>query len=63
MNRQIKQSLEPSSIPKRTHKQQILCDAIEQNYQTLEHTIQVYVSRVIKQFGNKFDLSCDLDSI
>ena len=63
MNRQVKQSLEPSSIPKRSHKQQVLCDAIEQNYHILERTVQVYVSRVIKQFGNKFDLSCDRNSI
>lgn len=63
MNRQTKKSLEPSSIPKRTHKQQILCDAIEENYQALERTIQVYVTRVIKQFGNKFDLGCDRDSL
>ena len=63
MNQQTKRSLEPSLIPKRTPKQQILCDAIEQNYQTLERTIQVYISKVIKQFGNKFDLSCDRNSI
>ena len=63
MNQQTKRSLEPSLIPKRTEKQQILCDAIEQNYQSLERTIQVYISKVIKQFGNKFDLSCDRNSI
>ena len=63
MNRQVKRSLEPSAVPKRSHKQQVLCDAIEQNYLTLERTVRVYVSRVIKQFGNKFDLSCDRNSI
>ncbi|MGL6338170.1 MAG: sigma-70 family RNA polymerase sigma factor, partial [Waterburya sp.] len=63
MNRQIKRSLEPPAIPQRTHKQQILCDAIEQNYPNLERTIQVYVSRIIKQFGDKFDLSSDRNSI
>lgn len=63
MNRQTKRSLEPSAIPKRTQKQQVLCDAIEQNYQNLERTIQVYVSRTIKNFGNKFDLYCDRNSI
>ena len=60
---QRKRSLEPSAIPKRTQKQQVLCDAIEQNYQNIERTIQVYVSKVIKNFGNKFDLSCDRNSI
>ena len=63
MNRQVKRSLEPSLIPKRSYKQQVLCNAIEQNYQRLERTIQVYVSKVIKQFGNKFDLSYNRDSI
>ena len=57
MNRQTKRSLEPSSNPKRTHKQQILCIAIEENYQALERTIQVYVTSVVKQFGNKFDVN------
>lgn len=63
MNRQVKRSLEPSSIPKRTHKQQVLCDAIEQNYQTLEDTVRAKVSKIIKDLGNKFDLSCDRNSI
>ena len=63
MNQKIKRSLEPSAIPKRTNKQQVLCDAIEQNHQNLERTIQVYVSRVLKNFGNKFDLNCDRNSI
>jgi RNA polymerase sigma factor (sigma-70 family) len=63
LNRQIKRSLEPSLIPKRTQKHQILCNAIEQNYQTLERTIQVYVTRVIKSFGSKFDLNSDRNSI
>ena len=63
MNQQTKRSLEPSLIPKRTEKQQILCDAIEQNYQNLERTIQVYVSRIVKNFGNTFDLNSDRNSI
>ncbi|MDJ0635549.1 MAG: sigma-70 family RNA polymerase sigma factor [Xenococcaceae cyanobacterium MO_188.B29] len=63
MNRQIKQSLEPSLIPKRTQKQQILCDAIEQNYQTLERIIQVYVASAIKKLGNGSSLNCNRHSI
>ena len=63
MNQKAERSLEPSAIPKRTHKQHVLCQAIEQNHQNLERTIQVYVSRVLKNFGNKFDLNCDRNSI
>ena len=63
MNQKTERSLEPSLIPKRTHKQHVLCRAIEQNHQNLERTIQVYVSRVLKNFGNKFDLNCDRNSI
>ena len=63
MNRQTKRSLEPPLISQRTEKQEILCKAIEQNYQTLERTIRVYVIRTIKNFGNKFNLNYDRDSI
>ena len=63
MNRQPKRSLEPSTIPKRTQKQQVLCDAIEQNYQTLENTIKARVCKTIKDFGYKFDLSFNSSSI
>ena len=63
MTRQTKRSLEPSSNPKRTQKQQILCDEIEQNYQTLENTIKAKVSQAIKNFGYKFDLSHKPDCI
>ena len=63
MNQKIERSLEPLKISKRTKKQQVLCQAIEQNHDNLKRTIQVYVSRVLKNFGNKFDLSCDHSSI
>lgn len=63
MTKGIRQTLESSSILKRSPKKQILCDAIEQNRLNLERTIQVYVTRVVKQFGNKFDLSGDRNSI
>jgi DNA-directed RNA polymerase specialized sigma24 family protein len=62
LNRQTKKSLE-SSIPKRSPKQKILCEAIERNHQSLENTIQMYVTSVLKNFGNTFDLSCDRNSI
>ena len=63
MNQKIKRSLELSAIPKRTQKQQILCDAIQQNHDTLKDTIKAKVSNIIKNFGTTFDLSCKPNSI
>ncbi|GAB4525697.1 MAG: hypothetical protein Tsb0014_05250 [Pleurocapsa sp.] len=63
MNRQTRRSLEPPAIHQRTQKQQILCDAIKQNYPTLENTIKARVSKTIKDFGHKFDLSHNSNSI
>lgn len=63
MSRQVKRPIDPSHYPKRTRKQQLLCEAIEQDCQQLQRDIQLYVSRVIQQFGSKFDKTCDRYSV
>jgi RNA polymerase sigma factor (sigma-70 family) len=63
LNKQAKQSIDPSHYPDQTQKQRLLCKAIEQDLQQLQRDIQVYVSRVIKKFGTKFGKTCDQYSI
>ena len=41
MNRQVKRSLEPSSIPKRTYKQQVLCDGELSITDSSQNTLEV----------------------
>lgn len=63
MSKPAKRQINPSHCPKATQKQQFLSEAIAQDWQYLLGTIQVYVSKVLKQFGNKFGKTCDRYSI
>lgn len=63
MNRQAEQPTDPSQYPEQSPKQQLLCEAIERDWQRLQGDIQVWVSSVLKQFGTKFDKTCERYSI
>lgn len=63
MNRQAEQPTDPSQYPEQSPKQQLLCEAIERDWQRLQGDIQVWVSSVLKQFGTKFDKTCDRYSV
>lgn len=63
MRRQVGQSVDPSYDHELLQKQQLLCQAVQEEWQVLQGTIQLYVSRVINQFGDKLGKSCDRNSI
>lgn len=63
MSRQVKRPDDPSLSPERNRKQQLLRKAIEEEWQQLQREIQVYVRKVIQQFGSKFDKHCDRYSV
>ncbi|NET03751.1 MAG: sigma-70 family RNA polymerase sigma factor [Symploca sp. SIO2B6] len=63
MNRQARQSIDLSHNPELVQKRQLLCKAIEQDLPYFQRTIQVYLSRVIKQFGTKFSKTGDHYSV
>ncbi|KST68007.1 RNA polymerase sigma factor [Mastigocoleus testarum] len=63
MKRQLRQSVEPSYDPELLQKQQLLCQTVQEESQFIQNTIQLYVSRVIKEFGYKLGKSCDRNSI
>lgn len=58
-----KRTANVSHSVKLTQKQQLLSEVIEQNCSYLQQITQVYVSRVIKQFGHKFGLTANRDTI
>ncbi len=63
MKRQLGQPVHSSYDPELRQKQQLLSQAVQEEWQVLQNTIQVYVIRVIKQFGDKLGKSCDRNSI
>ncbi|WP_026735145.1 RNA polymerase sigma factor [Fischerella sp. PCC 9605] len=63
MKRQVRQPVDPSHDPDLQKKRQLLCEAVQQEWQVIQGTIQVYVSRAIKQFGSNFSNTCVQDSI
>lgn len=63
MSKRAAQQINPLSNPKATQKQQFLREAIERDWQYLLGTTQVFVSKVIAQFGNKFGKTGDRYSI
>lgn len=62
MSKPAKQQINPH-YPKLTQQQQLLSVAIERDCQYLLATIQVYVSKALKQFGRSFGITCDRHSI
>lgn len=63
MNRRVRQPIDSSHDPELVQKRQLLCQAIEQDLSYFQGIIQVYVSRVIKQFGTKFGKTGDRYSV
>lgn len=53
MKRQVGQPVDPSYDPVLRQKQQLLCQAVQEEWQVLQHTIQMYVIKAIRGFGDK----------
>jgi len=53
LKRQLGQSVDPSYDPELLHKQQLLSQTVQEEWQVLQNTIQVYVIRAINQSGEK----------
>lgn len=53
MKQQVGQSVDPSYDPEVGKKRQLLSQVVEEEWQVLQNTIQVYVIRAINQSGDK----------
>jgi RNA polymerase sigma factor (sigma-70 family) len=59
LKRQLGQSVDPSYDPELLHKQQLLSQTVQEEWQVLQNTIQVYVIRAIIKSGDKLGNSSD----
>ncbi|NMG18573.1 RNA polymerase sigma factor [Brasilonema bromeliae] len=59
MKRQVGQPVDPSYDPELYQKQQLVSQVVEEEWQVLQRTIQMYVIKAIRQFGDKFGHSSD----
>ena len=59
MKRQVEQSVDLSYDSELLQKQQLLSQAVQQEWQYLQNTIQIYVIRAIRQSGDKLGNSSD----
>jgi RNA polymerase sigma factor (sigma-70 family) len=59
LKRQLGQPVDPSYDPELHQKQQLLSQVVQEEWQVLQRTIQMYVIKAIRQFGDKLGNSSD----